>query len=95
MRRKEEVETAYAIIVQSHEDSQAEFQAIESDAGSDISELDPLEEERIRNLQSVSRPVSSVTAVSKRFRSSSSLLTSRSSSVKRRKPQVAEEDVVI
>jgi hypothetical protein len=94
-RRKEEAYTAYAAIVQDHEDSQAEvLQTIESDAGSDISELDPVEEEGIRNLQPASHLTSSVTTVSKRIRSSSSLLASRSSSVKRGKSRATEEDVV-
>jgi hypothetical protein len=69
-RRKEEASITYTAIVQGLEDSQTElFQTIESDAGSDISELDPLKKERIRNLQSTNRPTSSTPAISKRLRS--------------------------
>jgi hypothetical protein len=51
IRRKEEVETIYTVIIQGHKDTQAEeFQTIESNTGSDISVLDPLKEEGIRNL---------------------------------------------
>lgn len=90
-RRAEQAEVAYAAVVQAHMDSQAEV--LQTEESEDESVLDPVEEEGIRNLQATAPSVtsSSSSAVSKRARATSSLLTSRSSSAKRGKT-IAKED---
>lgn len=85
-RRAEEAQAAFALTPQAHEDQQAEeLGRPASDPTSDASDLDEREEENIRTLQAATPSQRSSSIVSKRGRPPSSLLTSRNSSMKRRK----------
>jgi hypothetical protein len=88
-RRADEAKAAFALILQTYEDHQAEkLGRLILDPISDASDLDEREEANVRNLQAATPSQRS----SKRGRLPLSLLTSRSSSIKRRKTQAAQAE---
>jgi hypothetical protein len=92
-RRADEAKAAFALILQTYEDHQAEkLGRLILDPISDASDLDEREEANVRNLQAATPSQRSSSIVFKRGRLPLSLLTSRSSSIKRRKTQAAQAE---
>jgi hypothetical protein len=93
-RRQEQAQADHTAILEGHAQSQGQIiDTVESEISPDSpqSTLDPTEEESIRNLQTATPSGGSSSVISKRARPASSLLASRSSSVKRGKMRTEEE----